>query len=93
MKQAWGASARPTSASARCAHLVQGMATLGDNVRLLAWESKAKAERFEADGALVLLVVVLGGDDGQRGVVHGVRVGVVAVVDGGGSKGANGGFK
>ena len=71
-------------------HLVKGMSALGDDVRLLARKPEGGAQGLEADGTLVLIVVgVLGGDDGQRGVVHDRRRGVVAVVDGGGSKGAD----
>ena len=69
---------------------MQGVTALGDDMWLLAREPEGERQGLEADGALILIVVgVLGGDDGQRGVVHDRRRGVVAVVDGGGSKGAD----
>jgi hypothetical protein len=36
--------------------LVKGMAALGNNVRLLAWEPETEAEGLEADGTLVVVV-------------------------------------
>ena len=52
-------------------HLVEGMATLGDDMRLLSGQTKAEGERFEADGAVFLIFGrVVAGDDGEGGMCH-----------------------
>jgi hypothetical protein len=43
------------------------MATLGDDVRFLAWEPEGEAEGFEADGALVVVVGATMGDNWEGG--------------------------
>ncbi|KAI0060211.1 hypothetical protein BV25DRAFT_967666 [Artomyces pyxidatus] len=48
------------------------MTTLWDDMRFLAWETKAEAQGLEADGALLLLCDrILAGDDGQGCRDHG----------------------
>lgn len=52
-------------------HLVEGMATLGHDMRFLSGKTKAEGERFEADGAVFLILGrVVTGDDGERGMCH-----------------------
>lgn len=51
---------------------MKSMATFWDDVWFLAWETKAKTKRLEADGAFVLdLFEVITGDDWHRSDVHG----------------------
>lgn len=50
---------------------MEGVSTLWDDVRLLAWEAEAEAEGLETDGALVLCVPLAVGDDWDGWNVHG----------------------
>ena len=38
----------------KCTHLVEGVPTLGHDMRLLSWKTKAEGEWFETDGAFFL---------------------------------------
>jgi hypothetical protein len=52
-------------------HLVEGMATLGHDMRFLSGQTKAEGEGFEADGAVLLILGrVVTGHDGERGMCH-----------------------
>lgn len=48
--------ARAGSAARERAHLVKGVSTLGDDMRLLSGEPEGRAQGLETDGALLLLV-------------------------------------
>ena len=58
----------------RRTHFVQRVATVGDNMRFLAREPEAETERLKADGALLLVIVVVARDDGEGGEHLGVGV-------------------
>jgi len=47
------------------------MATFRDDVGFLSWETIAEAERLEANRTFFFYVVLLGGNDGDGGRMHG----------------------
>ena len=61
--------------------LMKSVSTFGNDVGFFAWQSEAETQGFETDGTLLLVAVVLGGDDWDcAGGGGGIRMGLGGVL-------------